>query len=527
MSKRQRHTPAAKPGQRLSRLLYVGAMAMAMLLTPAPSPAQEQSEPPPVHSFDLDQQDSQIETDEAVLMDFFYGMTNYPDTVSAPLSPDPDTASGLNKDDFLDNPGALNPPPDGAPQTTGTHSGSLNQPVPTDAAVFSGAPLPPSAMGQPPTTPSLPPPPGATATESGSTGQSLPKPLWDNVPSAAQKNTHNTYLSDAPAPQYDASQGQWIQLEVGQADSGGIPAAAPPSSRSGSVSTLPTVTGKIEPDKEGVAPAASTTAPKTGAAVSPPEMDANTRPVPSTATDRLQLRELFADMLPAEGQGARIPAGSNVDTAPGATAASGSQPGGSAAASPAIGPDSAILNAGGLLTTESYFGSAAILPPLTDKPAVTSAKPAAGAVATKPPETEAPAPGKTNLSAPPLPPGTPAKTKSAAKKIGKKTPSAGQAKSSAQPAPAAGRVSLILINETGNERIGEVYRSVLSKMGYNIISVGNKPSGGTSSGRTVINYNSNAKAKAQAVARHLPGQKSLVEAKKGEVLAADVMVFLK
>lgn len=61
-------------------------------------------------------------------------------------------------------------------------------------------------------------------------------------------------------------------------------------------------------------------------------------------------------------------------------------------------------------------------------------------------------------------------------------------------------------------------------MGHQVVSVTEGTSGGTP-GQTVITYRPGYRAQAQAVSRHLPGQKVLTEAKGGQ--AADVTVNIR
>ena len=451
--------------------------ALAWLLMPTLAQAQEQAEPSLIHPFDLseNEQDGRIEAAEAELMDFYSVLAS-----------------------------------DSEPGNTGAETGEQ----------FTSSV------------------PEADFAERDKFGQNLPKPLWDNAASSAGNNEQGHYLSEAPAPQYDASQGQWMQLEVGQADSGGLPASA--ESRSGTVSTLPAVAGKIESAEEDFLKNATgdTIAPITGTTAD------NSQKPPAVTRDRQHLRDLFGDMMPADNESVRSSMKSGVDPAQAsqsaAVPAGSGQSGNTSAGQPSReAGSSAILQAGGLLTADEHFGSAGILPALAEQPATQTDS------AVTPKQSQRTAADK--LYAPPLPPDTPpvkskkaatasapAKAQNTDKQTVKKSSSGSRkpdkAKSTAAkaaPAAVAGQVSLILINETGNERVGEIYSSVLSKMGYSIISVGNNPSGTTPSGRTVINYKSGSKAKAQAVARHLPGRKSMVEAKSGEVLAADIMVFLK
>jgi hypothetical protein len=181
------------------------------------------------------------------------------------------------------------------------------------------------------------------------------------------------------------------------------------------------------------------------------------------------------------------------------------------------------LKSGGLISVEDYVGAAEILPPLTGRlPLPKTAAPQAElppnvtpAPSTRPrAETRAPAPAPQPSVAPPPP-----------KPAGGQTKNKKRRAASTPDRPAAG-VSLTIINETGQPRIGEQYRSVLTQMGYRVLSVGNGPASG-GSGQTVIKYRPGSRAGALAVSRHLPGRKVLVEAGAGQVLASEIMVHLK
>jgi hypothetical protein len=56
--------------------------------------------------------------------------------------------------------------------------------------------------------------------------------------------------------------------------------------------------------------------------------------------------------------------------------------------------------------------------------------------------------------------------------------------------------------------VAEDYRSVLSQMGYTVISTTSRPAMG-SSGQTIITYKPENQSQARLLARHLPGQRVL------------------
>ncbi|MDR1922107.1 MAG: LytR C-terminal domain-containing protein [Candidatus Adiutrix sp.] len=305
----------------------------------------------------------------------------------------------------------------------------------------------------------------------------LPDPQWRNVD---PDNLTPRPAPDAPQPQFDAAQGRWKQLEVGQIDS-----------------PLPSGT----PDPAENAPPAGSASPRPAYAPENPPAAAARALEPA---EREHLRNLFSDMLPPEPLGTQAnstpaaPAGANSSPAaspaassaaarPASTfaptnaestssAAAGSNAGAPEPRAPEDNPGgSAILKAGGLLSVEKQFGAAEILPPLD---------PAS------------------------LP------TPKAAPKANQGRPKTAAARTSAPQNAVAPvkRFNLSLINETGNARVAEIYSSVLSQIGYTVSSVSHNPPGGGPAGQTIISYPAGQKARAQDLARHLPGRKTLTEA---------------
>lgn len=383
--------------------------------------------------------------------------------------------------------------------------------------------------------------------------QGLPAPQWEKT-DLETNPSQSQIISGSPLPQFDASQSRWIQLEIGQGDgSGPAPSAAP---RPTSVYSLPDPAAKTQarpPDPVEAAVEAATDQALDQAISQPPAAAERSFDTPA---GRQKLRDVFSDLNPSDSEVLRAPitakppaGGSSSPAAGTAPPQVGSLPQAAGPApdrTPAPGPaaedvgSSSILKAGGLLTVEEQFGAAEILPPLSGRPrwpvteAPAPAQPAAEppAVSTKP---EAPAAAPVVKAAPARDALRPT-AKPAAKPAPSKKAGAGQAKKGAskkngrgaQAAPAAPvGLGLIIINETGRERVGQQYRSVLAQMGYKVVSVGEGRPGRGPAGQTVINYRPGLKAKAQAVARHLPGKKVLVEAKKGQVLATEVMIYIR
>jgi hypothetical protein len=63
-----------------------------------------------------------------------------------------------------------------------------------------------------------------------------------------------------------------------------------------------------------------------------------------------------------------------------------------------------------------------------------------------------------------------------------------------------------IINETGNSQVAEDYRAVLSQMGYQVLSVQDRPAQG-GQGETVISYRKGSQGQVSALARRLPGRR--------------------
>lgn len=326
----------------------------------------------------------------------------------------------------------------------------------------------------------------------------LPTLQWESTdPNAPAAN----FISNSPLPQFDSTDSNWKQLDIGQAD---VVTPPPPPERPGSVSTVTDPEAAPPPGGQG--------------------------------PDREHLRSLFNDMLPPPGQGARPAGGAAPPTRPDQPppkTATGSQtfepsldddpkkdvtapalPENPAPAAGAESPDqytgsSAILRAGGQLTVAGHFGEAAILPPLENAPDL------AAWMAT---QKESPQAGE--KEAVQVQEKTPAqKTQAPARNA----PGAAQAKLGAT-APVA-HSPLSLVNETGNDSLVNVYRSVLSQMGYSIASVETRPPAAAPSGQTIITYRPGARARARGVAAHLPGRKTLVEAPGA--LPTEIVILLR
>lgn len=465
-----------RPGKLWAAL---SAPALLFLLSgPAGEALAQFNTPPPLNSFELQ------EPDDEGLQDFFMDATGGGDGGYAPY-PGPASASGT-----------LDPPPS-----------SLNN------QGSSAAPASPAAA---------PPDPFRNSASSNSA-----PPLPPSVEPLQKPDESRSLGGNLPASGREESSGPWIQLEIGQADSS-LPSSsgtltAPPSS----VSSIPR-----EPS-----PAASEEATVNQvmdkAIQSPTDGPGPLEKPADKPSERQVLEDLFSDMRPPESESVRA-LSSGVTPPPLVMPAPAPQ-----APTPANAEsDSFILRAGDLLGSEGQAGAAAILPPLDgkvdwrSKAAEESPK---AAPAAPPQKAESPSPARSAAKAPAASAAPAAKSgqkksggQASKAKTSSKSKSSGGAKSGARasgPSPAS--VQLIIINETGSDRIGQLYGSVLGKIGYKVVSVADRQPGRGQTGQTVIHYRSGQKARAQAVARHLPGKKVLKEAGKGEVLGAEIMVYLR
>jgi hypothetical protein len=117
---------------------------------------------------------------------------------------------------------------------------------------------------------------------------------------------------------------------------------------------------------------------------------------------------------------------------------------------------------------------------------------------------------------------TTAKSQSSTPKSG--TSSGTKAAKAQAPAAPRPNLSVILVNETGRANVGEDYRMVLSRMGYQVVSVTERgPSG--AGGQTVITYQSGQQSQARALARRLPGPRQLVASR--EPLPAQAVIVIR
>ncbi|MDR1050337.1 MAG: LytR C-terminal domain-containing protein [Deltaproteobacteria bacterium] len=102
--------------------------------------------------------------------------------------------------------------------------------------------------------------------------------------------------------------------------------------------------------------------------------------------------------------------------------------------------------------------------------------------------------------------------------------SAGTPAPAGSSAPVRPSLSVVLVNETGRPQVGEDYRQVLSQIGYDVVYVADRvPSG--AAGQTVVAYRSGRRGQASALARRLPGKRSLVAG--SEQLPAEAVVVIR
>ncbi len=631
------------PGRRWTLTFTVG-LALAALVWSAPAPAQQT--PPPVSSFSLDQ-DAARTGDDTGLTDFFgeaadvapasatpslppVTTTVPPAPATPPIPPAPPAPAEVEMEDYfqlydeaasqaapaapVNQPAGHQPAPakpavtkPAAPQAPAAQP-AVQQPaaaqVPAPQPLQAPTEEAPSPFRDPlpgeepapapdqqfpdqytaPVTNSAPALPPGSHSVSVPLGQgALPSPQWETYQDPGVDSSR--FVTDAPLPQFDSSQGQWLQLEIGQADAGGRPAPAPAAPRPTSIPSTPQSGLNLAEPEPAPAPASAPAPPpaKPGDTATNAAIDqALAAPAPGQALEpeeREKLRHLFSDMLPPEPLGARAPV-TAAPAAPDGGAAAAPAPAASPAPAPAtavqstvqeplnlpedLGAEdegaSAILRAGGLLSAEGRAGAAEILSPGGAAPAKAEpAKPAPGQAEpakTAPAKPVTPPPAAPSdldefelVDEPSTPPAAkPAaqpETKAAAKPVPQPeteidAQSAPKPKAAPKPAkkkrPAAKSdggesavtAGLAIVNETGRSEVGDTYRSVLSRMGYRVVSVtAPKKRRGGAGGQTVITYRPGYYSQAQAVARHLPGEKVLVEGAGGAGAGSQITISIK
>lgn len=525
MKKHRKAEPEATAiGFSAKKILPLGAM-LAVLAWPVPAPGQTLAEPPPVESFALGSGQSGGADDDTALEDFYLQAGEglnvpavTPRTGGAPLPPGTPLHTPAAKQTAAENSSVSGtfslPVGSGAGVAAPEQSSDAAAQGSSTSSVSSPLSPPPNSGGSSFAPASSETGPAGSASVPLGQGAALPQPDWQEVYSPEQQ-PRPQYYSDAPEPQFDAGQSRWIQPEVGQSVGLG-PAPAAPQARPTSVPTVHT------------SPSEKLDAVVDGLAQAPADQE---RPATQsqavggirTPEGRERIRHLFSDIMSSDSlEAPASPSGSEAPPVPDFTGLNAkSSPSPDARPGPVEDYDgsSAILKAGGLLSLEGHYGGAEVLPPLTGQPPLKTPPPPVNP-ASKPPEAREPQPAK---AAPPAAVAAPA----AAKQPGKaKASGSKRASSKAATVAAPSGAGLMIINETGNPRVGDIYKSVLSRTGHKVISVAEGAPAGTP-GQTVINYRPGYRAQAQSVSRHLPGKKVLSEAKSGQVLASEVMVYIR
>ena len=518
----------------MRKFLPCGAL-LAVLAWPGLAPGQTLVEPPPVESFTLGSGQSGGADEDDALNDLFLEASQGAGAANPNVSPSVTGTPPLPPGTPVHTPAAQQTPADNSsfsgtfsPPTDSGQSADFVDPIESPSGAVD--PFRPAAgqepvnsvsstLSPPPDSGSSFPPAANRQAESASVplgqGAALPQSGWQSVSGALPPSQ---YISDAPEPQFDAGSSRWVQPEIGQSFSAGSaqPAGQPRPSSVSTVHTSPSerLDAVLDGDLDTPSPAqAAAPAPSPAASAQTPE-------------GREHLRNLFSDLTSSDSLEAPTAAASAGRTAPpvpdfsGLGAPSPSTSGSQAGPIEEYDGSSAILKAGGLLTLENHYGAAEILPPLTNQPPLKTAAPVVEPPS-KQPQAQA-RPAEPKAAAAPAASGVSKKSKSA-KAVGSKRSSSSAKTRAAAP---AAKGNLMIINSTGNPRIGDIYQSVLTRMGHTVVSVAQGTPGGAT-GQTVITYRPGYRAQAQAISRHLPGQKVLTEAKGGQVLASEVMVNIR
>jgi hypothetical protein len=154
--------------------------------------------------------------------------------------------------------------------------------------------------------------------------------------------------------------------------------------------------------------------------------------------------------------------------------------------------------------------------------------PKAGSAGPLPPQDAASArPPAPVASAPAIPSARPSVPATTRERQAEPQEAAPPARRRSKPAAAAAprpSLTVVVINETGRPHVAEDYRSVLSQMGYRVLSVQDRaPQGGA--GETVIAFNGASRGQASALARRLPGRR--VMRPTSEDLPAGAVVIVR
>jgi hypothetical protein len=408
-----------------------------------------------------------------------------------------------------------------------------------------------------------------------------PPPPWQR----ASRETSGLPSASGPLPDFDASQGRWQQMEIGQFDR---PRNAPP------VGSGPGADGA-----QGLFPADTGVSAQTAQVSSPGQAAPGDQATPAAQSNQGGdpfVRELFSEYLtetlesnPPQNEPEPAQPAQQTQQAQPAQRAQAEPPAPTSAGGPLPPPGQGGGSLGELFSEftttdvpdnsprppEAPSGSGSVIIPISPPPQPGSltaplAPPPLPPTALAPPDDPAalPDPGEdaANLaiaragsllmeegmrprvgSAAILEPGDPAakangkqapsKTakknerpagKANAKANGKAAPKANAGtKKAARPraaAPARPNLSVMVVNETGRPQVGEDYRLVLSRMGYKVVSVTERSPSGQGGG-TVIAYRSGRQSQARALARRLPGPRQLEPSR--EALPAEAVVVIR
>jgi hypothetical protein len=348
---------------------------------------------------------------------------------------------------------------------------------------------------------------------------SPPPPAWQRQ----SPESAGPVMPGGPMPEFDSSQGRWQQMDVGQFD----------RARNAGPTQPPVSGGSLTGDRPSAVPEPVID--------NPPPQPQPANPAPADS-GQSQLRELFSDLLPPTPPTETPPARGSVTRpltpppprTPEAAAAPPSPPATGQVTRPLTPPppppaappaaerpinpppaDSPALSRAGSLLSEqglindpdSRRGSAQILTPAP--PASPANQRSSEADRRNRTETRAAAPA----------------TQARTPKAGNSAGSQARTRKTQRPRPAAPakpNLSVMVVNETGRPGVGENYRAVLSSMGYRVIGVTDGPS--QPGGQTVIAYQDGRLSQAQALARHLPGQRVVVKGSQGQSAGAVVYV---
>jgi hypothetical protein len=83
----------------------------------------------------------------------------------------------------------------------------------------------------------------------------------------------------------------------------------------------------------------------------------------------------------------------------------------------------------------------------------------------------------------------------------------------------------MIVNETGDPSAAQNYGAVLSSIGYDVVSIAERPSSSPGSRQTVVTFEPGKEGQARALANRLPGDKALTASR--EPLPAQAIVIIR